>query len=932
MKLDIVSEPFCILCLILFFTTIEVEAGSISGPTKVCKGMARYYAELLPGESVLLWTAVGGEIQGADDGIDVRIIWSGTGPASVTLRIEADGRNESLIWEPVTFFEGGAAMAVTPSVCSGGSVDLSITGAHNSITQWEISSDGSSWSAIPNSASNSYVYTNFLEASYFRATSTLCSPSLISSPVFVSLTVPTGGGNLSASGGGCGVYTGYLTLSDYGNGRVYEWERRLDGAGWEEFSVPNRDGSTQPISVAENSQFRALTSGNCGSRYSSVATVIVPPHTNPGTLTSTTSLVCFGASGTLTLQNSLGDISWWRNSDPAYNTWEQIPSENSSTLNFSNLKQSTTYKAVLASQGCPQRESNQLLVTVNPLPIEGTISTDVSNICLGQSITISSGGGVGTPNYWASTNGGQSWNVFAQAYAGEASFQFTPTEAGTYRFHLRNQTVCGFCWDIGNCPTYPYVDVVVNPIPTVPTLSNTTVCGSGTIIGSLPANATTLNWYTAPSGGQAMASTTSPSATSTTTFYTSGYNTATTCESTRTPVTLTVNPLPEDGQITTDVTSICLGGTITISSGGGVGTPNYWASTNGGQSWNVFAQAYAGEASFQFTPTEAGTYRFHLRNQTDCGFCWDIGNCPTYPYVDVLVNPRPTLSSSTNPPSISSGSYFTYAPTSATTGTTFTWSRAAFAGIQQQASSGNELVNEVLTNTTSNPIDVTYLFSGTANGCPGPIASVIVTVNPIPNNYNYIITRDIQSNKKPDGSDITEADIASLPVHLKAENTTYFDGLGRPMQSVSTQGSPNKKDIVTPITYDDFSRENIKYLPYVSVGTDGFYKPSALTEQLSFYTNPPDGIPTDPRPFSETFFEPSPLNRPDKDFGAGQDWFANDRHVKHGYLVNVATEENVIAWNVDASGMPVGAAEAAGYVEPGGHYATGQLTIKKHQR
>ncbi len=79
-------------------------------------------------------------------------------------------------------------------------------------------------------------------------------------------------------------------------------------------------------------------------------------------------------------------------------------------------------------------------------------------------------------------------------------------------------------------------------------------------------------------------------------------------------------------------------------------------------------------------------------------------------------------------------------------------------------------------------------------------------------------------------------------------------------------------------------------------------------------------------------FEPSPLNRPDKDFGAGQDWYTNNKHVKHAYLVNVhgtaAEEERIVAWKVDGTSMPVRAAAVAGYVEIGGYYSNGQLSVK----
>jgi len=97
--------------------------------------------------------------------------------------------------------------------------------------------------------------------------------------------------------------------------------------------------------------------------------------------------------------------------------------------------------------------------------VDGTISASATSICVGQSVTVSSTGGVGTPYYWASTNGGSSWDVFQQAYGGQTSFTHTPAAAGTYRYHLRNRTNCGFCWDVNNCNTYPYVDVVVHPKP-----------------------------------------------------------------------------------------------------------------------------------------------------------------------------------------------------------------------------------------------------------------------------------------------------------------------------------------------------------------------------------------------------------------------------------------------------------------------------------
>ena len=201
----------------------------------------------------------------------------------------------------------------------------------------------------------------------------------------------------------------------------------------------------------------------------------------------------------------------------------------------------------------------------------------------------------------------------------------------------------------------------------------------------------------------------------------------------------------------------------------------------------------------------------------------------------------------------------------------------------------------------------------------------------IPNNYNYVISLAIQSDKKADGSAITEIDIPSLPVHLKAESTTYFDGLGRPMQTVTTQGSPTKKDLVSPIAYDGFGRENIKYLPYISLGTDGLYKPSSFAEQASFYTSPPTNIVSDLRPFSETIFEPSPLNRPAKQFGPGLAWKDNrdlnnpiEKPVIRSYLINVLNEVYLFGYDITT-----GLITWAGVNSATGFYDAGQLYANK---
>ena len=94
------------------------------------------------------------------------------------------------------------------------------------------------------------------------------------------------------------------------------------------------------------------------------------------------------------------------------------------------------------------------------------------------------------------------------------------------------------------------------------------------------------------------------------------------------------------------------------------------------------------------------------------------------------VKPTPILSGSLTPPAICSNSTFSYSPASSTLGTTFTWTRAAIVGINSDLpGGGSNNPNEILINSTANPIPVTYIFTLRASTCQNS-QSVVVIVNP----------------------------------------------------------------------------------------------------------------------------------------------------------------------------------------------------------
>ena len=164
------------------------------------------------------------------------------------------------------------------------------------------------------------------------------------------------------------------------------------------------------------------------------------------------------------------------------------------------------------------------------------------------------------------------------------------------------------------------------------------------------------------------------------------------------------------------------------------------------------------------------------------------------------------------------------------------------------------------------------------------------------------------------------------------QSTTYFDGLGRPEQSVVKKGSltaSGNTDIVTPFEYDQFGREVKKYLPYVAGTNDGLYKSNAIADQLSFnqgfYSSQGENSF-----YALTEFEASPLNRTSKQMAPGASWAGSSRGVSANYWINTATDA-VRIWNVTNGTLPAfGTYASTTTYEAGALYKN--ITVDEHNK
>ncbi len=312
-------------------------------------------------------------------------------------------------------------------------------------------------------------------------------------------------------------------------------------------------------------------------------------------------------------------------------------------------------------------------------------------------------------------------------------------------------------------------------------------------------------------------------------------------------------------------TNTCGDKTISYTVNPPAGINWYWQIATNGTSTSYPAKTY--------TVSGSGTY--YLRAK--CNTTWSSHQSTTA----VTVNAIPgTASGTVTPATVCGSGAVSWSGSGAGANEVYRWYAAASGGSS-------------ITPPTSVTATSTYYVAryNTVTTCEGNRTPVTVTVNPpyACVNMNYIVTNQVLV------PNITNAaSVPMLPKEQRTQSVTYFDGLGRPMQSVATQSSPLGNDIVTPIKYDGYGRQVRDYLPYVS-GNDGTYKSNDLTNQASFY-NPAtvyqNKVKTDAAPWAEKAVEPSPLNRilqqgaPGTVYQPNVTTPANAKTVKFEYLAN----------------------------------------------
>jgi gliding motility-associated-like protein len=484
--------------------------------------------------------------------------------------------------------------------------------------------------------------------------------------------------------------------------------------------------TTEPITVT---YVYTLTANGC----SKTTNITVAVNPTPILTSLLSRVVCNNAAFTYTATSATANttFSWTRAtvsgiSNSAGNGTSGIINE--TLINTTTAPIVVNYQITLTANGCSNTQT--LAVTVNPTPI---LSSGLTNpdICSPSAFSY-------TPNS-ATVGATYSWTRSPNS-------SITPTPSGssnvvpinetlTNTSHVQTTVTYNIITTANNCSnTAQQVTVVVNPKPLL-TTTTATVCNNSlfnyTAASTTPT--TTFTWSRA-----VVANISNPSASGTNTINETLINTSNVpvvvtysfvltaygCTNNQT-LSVTVYPTP--------VLSSLLLTAATCSEQPFVYTPSF-AVTNTTYSWT--RAAVSGVTPTGSNGTGVGVNETLVNsNATTTNvtylFTMTANSCNYQQSVVVPVYPNLTLNSVLSAPAICNGATFNYTPTSQVSGVNFSWSRSSVSGITPSTSSGTGSISEVLNNTTTAPITVTYAYTLTANGC-SKTTNITVVVNPTP--------------------------------------------------------------------------------------------------------------------------------------------------------------------------------------------------------
>ena len=634
-----------------------------------------------------------------------------------------------------------------------------------------------------------------------------------------------------------------VVLSANLNGTTFAWTAAATNS-ITGFTTPGSGGTINGVTLTNPTNTSGTvtyvitpTLATCnGATQNFVVTVNPKPK-----IANATRVICSGETFTFSATNNqpttivpTNTTYTWTVVDNANVTGESSQSSAQSSVsqtltNTTNVAQQVVYTVTPTSGATGNCVGNTFTVTVTINP-KASISNLTTQICSGQSFTVTPGGGndlipSATLYSWSAptVTGGLTGGAAASNQTTVNGTLSNPTSSAQTATYTVTPTS-------GNCtgPTFT-VTVTVNPLPTLSVTATPTAICTGQSSQLSVTGADTYSWspatgLSATTGTPVTATLTNNTSSNTTTTYTvTGTFTATGCIRSAT-TTITVYPLPtvNAGQdltlcnqpIGTQLTGTPSGGTWsgTNITSGGVFTPNgtgtftvTYSYTNPTTGCTNTDQAVitvinptnanagadrsfclnSGNQTLTGTPnggtwsgtnvTSAGVFSPTQVGSFTLTYSFGTGTCQTSDQVVITVYESPVIPAQSQ--TICSEGTFTVSPvdngstTIVPTNTTFTWTVATNTNVSGQSAQATpqSSISQTLTNLTNVTQTVVYTVtptSGAQGSCVGNTFTITVTVSPKP-------TINAQTTSSCSGTAFTFTP-ANGSGNIVPTNTTYI--------------------------------------------------------------------------------------------------------------------------------------------------------------
>nr|HQH59319.1 choice-of-anchor J domain-containing protein [Bacteroidales bacterium] len=351
----------------------------------------------------------------------------------------------------------GTISASNTQLCQNDILTLTLNGySPNSNIQWQISTDGTNWNDIAGATSSTYNYTFTSAGIYnFRAKVSNSCTSVYSDQIIITVNpLPTPGTASANITTICQNNSVILTLSGYSSGTTIQWQTSTNNISWNNISGANSAVYNYTPTNAGTIYIRAQVTNNCGSVFSNSITINVEAIPNGGIINSSSNTICQNDNVTLVLtgQTPMTSLQWQLSTDNI--TWFNISGANASNYNFIANNLGTYYYRVIVSNNCGTATSEEVSITVNPIPPTPTI-TLISSY---------------PPILYSNATAGNQWYNVNGAIPGATNQTYQVIENGTY-YVIVTQNNCQslpsnvITIDNVSIESYNNNDVIVYPIP-----------------------------------------------------------------------------------------------------------------------------------------------------------------------------------------------------------------------------------------------------------------------------------------------------------------------------------------------------------------------------------------------------------------------------------------------------------------------------------